>query len=153
MMLKGYRGGDAHLLTGPWLPGELLGLPSPDRPALTEDVTVEPPTDHTTELCVAPGAAFVRFAELDWVNRRARLEIGIQADAVDAAAMLLKTAVAHGFHVLNLHRLYGWVTPALDPPRSVLDSAGFQPEATVPGGGWLDGAPVQRQIWGALRHD
>ena len=153
MMLRGYRGGDARLLSGPWLAGELLGLPVRGRPPLAEEATVEPPRDGSVELCIAPGAAFVRYSELDWTARRARLEIGIRPEAVDATAMLLKTAVAHGFHVLNLHRLYGWVTPAADPPLPVLAGAGFQREASVPSGNWLDGAAVERQIWGAVRRD
>lgn len=153
MMLRGYRGGDARLLSGPWLAGELLGLPVPGRPALAEPAAVEAPRDDTVEVCIAPGAAFVRFSEFDWAARRARLEIGLQPEAVDAVAMLLKTGVAHGFHVLNLHRLYGWVTPAAAPPVSVLTDAGFQLEARVPSGNWFDGAPVERQIWGAVRGD
>jgi hypothetical protein len=153
MMLRGYRSGDAALLTGAWLPGELLGLPLPHRPALAEDAVAEPPQDHTTEVCVAPGAGFVRYAELDWVHRRARLEIGVRPEAADAVELLLKSAVAHGFHVLNLHRLHGWVTPAAKPPVAVLEGAGFAREAAVPGGCWLDGEPVEREIWGAVRHD
>jgi hypothetical protein len=153
MMLRGYRGGDARLLSGPWTAGELLGLPVHGRPPMLEDAAVEPPRDATVELCIAPGAAFVRFSELDWTARRARLEIGMRPEAVDAVAMLLKTAVAHGFHVLNLHRLYGWVTPAADPPLAVLGDAGFQREAAVPSGNWFDGAAVERQIWGAVRRD
>lgn len=153
MMLRGYRAADRGLLTGDWLPDELLGRPVADRPALAEPATVTPPTDDTSELCVVPGTAFVRFTELDWVNRRARLSTGLRPEAVDDAEVLLKSAVSHGFRVLNLHRLYGWVTPACGASIEALHDAGFQLEATVPDAVWLDGRPVERQIWGAVRHD
>lgn len=153
MMLRGYRDSDRALLTGYWLPGELVGRPVADRPPLAEPTTVTPPADPTTEMCVVPGTAFVRFTDLDWVNRRARLETGLRPEAVDDGEVLLKSAVSHGFRVLNLHRVYGWVTPACGVPVAALRDAGFQLEATVPDAIWLDGRPVERQLWGAVRHD
>lgn len=153
MMLRGYRSGDRPLLTGPWPAGELLGLPMANWPALAEPTTLDPPADHSAELCVVPGVAFVRYTELDWVHRRARLEIGLQPGHADAVDLLVKTAVAHGFVGLNLHRLHGWVTPATRPLTTALESAGFRREASVPGGAWLDGGSVEREIWGAVRHD
>jgi hypothetical protein len=154
MKLRGYRGDDRALLTGRWPAGELLGLPMANWPALAEPTTVEPPAGPGEELCVVAGVAFVRYTELDWVHRRARLEIGVaherHADAVD---LLVKLAVTHGFVSLNLRRLYGFVTPAARPGTPALESAGFLREASVPDGGWLDGGPVEREIWGAVRHD
>jgi RimJ/RimL family protein N-acetyltransferase len=85
------------------------------------------------------------------VHRRARVEIGLQA--VHSLDVLLKTVVAHGFLTLNLSRLYGWVTPALDPPVGLLADVGFQREATLPESAWLDGRPVDREIWGVVRND
>jgi hypothetical protein len=35
----------------------------------------------------------------------------------------------------------------------VLKPAGFRREATVPDGIWLDGHPVEREIWAVIRHD
>ncbi|MFG2011504.1 hypothetical protein ACGFNF_20800 [Micromonospora sp. NPDC048868] len=153
MTLRGYRSTDLPLLTGPWLAGELLGMPLEQAPTMVVPAAVEAPKDNTVELCVLPGAAFVRFAELDWVHRRARLEIGVQPGAEDLVPALLKTAVSHGFRVLNLHRLYGWVTPAAAAPVDLLQDAGFIGEATVPAGRWFAGSHVDRQIWGAVRHD
>ncbi|WP_320065738.1 hypothetical protein [Micromonospora sp. RTGN7] len=153
MTLRGYRSADLPLLSGPWLAGELLGLPLEQPPAMVAPAAVEAPKDNTVELCVLPGAAFVCFTELDWVHRRARLEIGVQPGAEDVVTALLKTAVSHGFRVLNLHRLYGWVTPAAAVPVALLQDAGFSCEATIPAGRWIAGRPVDRQIWGAVRHD
>src|SRR5947209_3984052 len=104
MRLRGYRASDAELLAGPWLSGELLGLPLADWPALAEPTRVPPPADAGQELCVAPGLGFVRYTELDWVHRRARVEIGLHG--VDGLDVLLKTVVAHGFLTLNLSRVY-----------------------------------------------
>jgi hypothetical protein len=153
MKLRGYRETDQDLLSGPWLAGDLLGLPLADWPALAEPVTVEPPADHGEELVVAPGVGFVRYTELDWVHRRARVEIGVRPDSHAELAPLVRAAVAHGFHGLNLRRLHGWVTPATGTATGALSEAGFVREATVPDGTWLDGRPVDREIWGAMRDD
>jgi hypothetical protein len=153
MNLRGYRSADRPLLTGAWLAGELLGVPPSDRPMLAPAATMPPPADDTAEVCVAPGRAVIRFAEIDWVHRRARLEIGVQPDQDDTAALVVDAAVAHGFDVLNLRRIYGWVTPAAQPSTDLLERAGFQREAAIPNGYWLDGQPVEREIWGVIRHD
>ena len=151
MRLRGYRDADAPLLSGPWLPGELLGLPAAGRPALAEPAAVPPPLDHETELCIAPDVGFARFSELDQVARRARLEIGLRPGAAGAAGDLLEVALRHGFENLNLHRLHGWVTPTAAAPAGLLADAGFVREAAVPNGAWHDGRPVDRQIWAAVR--
>ncbi len=151
MRLRGYRDDDAPLLSGPWLPGELLGLAAAGRPALAEPAAVEPPQGHDVELCVVSETGFARFSELDWVARHARLEIGVRPGAEDAARDVLGAALAHGFGVLNLHRLYGWVTPTAGGLPDLLAEAGFELEAAVPNGVWHDGRPGQRQLWAAVR--
>ncbi|MEW2520855.1 GNAT family N-acetyltransferase [Actinacidiphila alni] len=165
MMLRGYRDTDLPLLSGDWLPGELLGLPVPGRPPLAEPARVPAPRDpaedgatgQDDELCVVPGAGFVRLAAVDWVHRRARLEIGLRPGAEGGAEPLLKAALDHAFRALNLRRVFGWVTPAVPLPSglprdALLRDAGLAPEADVPRALWLDGRPVARQIWGATRH-
>jgi hypothetical protein len=151
MRLRGYRGSDADLLAGRWLPGELLGLPLADWPPLAAPTSVPPPADPGQELCIAPGLGFVRYTELDWVHRRARVEIGLHS--VEGLDVLLKTVVAHGFLTLNLSRLHGWVTPLVDPPIGLLTDVGFKREAVLPEATWLDGRPVDREIWGVVRND
>ncbi|HVK23844.1 MAG TPA: GNAT family protein [Actinokineospora sp.] len=153
MRLRGYRDSDRDLLAGHWLPGELIGLPLTDRPPLAEPTTVSAPVDDRAELCVADGIGFARFAEVDWVHRRARLEIGLRPDAADAAEQLVGLAVEHGLRVLNLHRVHGWVTPATTPRTDILARAGFQREAVLPDGAWHAGRAVDREIWGMVRHD
>jgi hypothetical protein len=150
MMLRGYRTRDAELLTGPWLPGELLGLPVAGRPPLAEPAVTPPPRDRTAELCVVPGLAFVRFSDIDWIKRRARLETGVRPEAADSVEQLLKSAVAHAFQVLNLHRVYGWVTPAAheaaaDPGGTATAAGGRAGAAGAAGstaGGGLPEAPA-----------
>jgi hypothetical protein len=151
MKLRGYRDADRELLRGPWLAGELLGLPLDDWPALAEPATVPPPAGHDEELCVTDGA-FVRYTDIDWVHRRARVEIGVHNALSDVDAVLAG-AVEHGFTGLNLRRLHGWVTPAARPTAAALTAAGFRREAVVPAATWFDGAPVAREIWGTIRHD
>lgn len=153
MRLKGYRDAHAPLLSGPYPPGELLGLPQADWPALAEPTSVAPPRDHETEVCVAPGVGFARFSELDPVARCGRLETGMRPGTAGSARDLLDAAVAHAFQVLNLRRLYGWVTPATGARADLLADAGFAQEAAVPGGAWHDGRPTDRQIWAVVRHD
>ncbi len=151
MMLRGYRSADASLLTGHWLPGELLGLPVQDWPALAEPTTIRPPADYNEELGVAADIGFARFAELDWSHRRARVEIGVHA--ADQAGQLLKTAVHYAFTALALRRLHGWVTPSLGEDTEVLEAAGFRRETVIPDALWFDGRPVAREIWGVVRDD
>jgi RimJ/RimL family protein N-acetyltransferase len=157
MTPRGFRETDRALLSGAWLPGELLGWPVPDWPALADLTTVPPPADHDEELCVLDGVGFLRYADIDWVHRHARLEIGqcTGVSAVDdsTVADLLRTAVDHGFTDLNLHRLYGWHTPAAGTAPDSLVAAGFRHEATVPAALWFDGRPVTRELWGEIRHD
>ncbi|WP_353942658.1 GNAT family protein [Streptomyces sp. HUAS MG91] len=149
MRWRGFREADRDLLTGHWLPGELLGLPVADRPPLAEPVTVDPPVDDTTELCVAPGIGFARFSGVDWIHRHARLEIGLRDASVDPKP-LLEAAVRHGFDVLGLHRVHGLVTPAAHTVDAVLESCGFHREAVVPQALWLAGRPVDRHVWSVL---
>ncbi|WP_410573319.1 GNAT family N-acetyltransferase [Amycolatopsis sp. cmx-4-61] len=151
MKLRGYRGTDRELLTGPWLAGELLGLPIEEWPVLAEPTQVPPPAGPDEELCVADGA-FVRYTGIDWVHRRARVEIGVHSGLSEVDA-LLEAVVAHGFTGLNLRRLHGWVTPAAAPGSGALAAAGFRREAVVPAATWFDGAPAAREIWGTTRHD
>ena len=150
MMLRGYRSADASLLTGHWLPGELLGLPIQGWPALAAPTTIRPPADYNEELGVADGG-FARFAELDWAHRRARVEVGLHS--ADQAEQLLKTAVHYAFTALALRRLHGWVTPALGEDTAILESAGFRRETVIPDVLWFDSRPVAREIWGVVRHD
>ncbi|MGW3964513.1 GNAT family N-acetyltransferase [Amycolatopsis sp. NPDC005003] len=148
MKLRGYRGTDRGLLSGPWLAGELLGLPIDGWPALAEPTEVPPPAGDDEELCVTDGA-FVRYTDIDWVHRRARVEIGVH-NRLSEVDDLLRAAVEHGFTGLNLRRLYGWVTT---PATDALAAAGFRREAVVPAATWFDGAPAAREIWGTIRHD
>ncbi|WP_410606682.1 GNAT family N-acetyltransferase [Amycolatopsis sp. lyj-109] len=151
MKLRGYRGTDRELLSGPWLAGELLGLPLDDWPALAGPTEVPPPTGDDEELCVTDGA-FVRYTAIDWVHRRARVELGVHTGQSNVDE-LLTAAVEHGFTGLNLRRLHGWVTPAARPGSAALAAAGFRREAVVPAATWFDGAPAAREIWGTIRHD
>jgi hypothetical protein len=166
MKLRGFRDTDRALLTGHWLPGELLASPLTDRPALASPRTVAVPGDRAdrsgegpgawnARLCVADDAAIVRYTELDWINRRARLEIAIHDPGLDEPRVkqLVELAVAHGFGGLNLHRLYGLLTPAGGAPTEPLAAAGFHLEGVLPQGIWLFGRPVDRQLWGAVRDE
>ncbi|MDT0267363.1 hypothetical protein RM844_13815 [Streptomyces sp. DSM 44915] len=158
MRLRGYRDRDAELLSGPWPPGELLGLPLPNWPALAPFTSVPPPSgEGDEELCVAGDAAFVRYTDIDWVRRRARLEIGVRHPVPEGLDALLAAAVAHGLRRLNLHRLHGWVTPLVAPAdgglAGTLSKAGLVREATVPEHLWLAGRAVDREIWGVVRDD
>ncbi|TDV54813.1 GNAT family N-acetyltransferase [Actinophytocola oryzae] len=147
MTITGYRQTDRPLLSGHWLRGELLGVPDPDAPVLTLPASIEPKNVY-----VVRDTAVVHFAELDWVHRRARLEIGLRPGTHDLAEVV-RLAVRHGFVVLNLRRLYGWVTPAVATPTEPLEAAGFVRETLVPQAIWHAGGPVDRQQWGVLRDD
>jgi hypothetical protein len=148
--LRGHRAEDSALLTGHWQPGELLASWQESRPALAEPISIPP---EEGRLYLVENLAFVRFVEVDWVHRRARLEIGVQQGVADADLVgMLRAAVAHGFGPLNLHRLHGCVTPAAGTSTLPVAEAGFELEAVVPQATWLDGAPADQQLWGVLRN-
>jgi hypothetical protein len=152
--IAGYRESHGHLLRGHWVPGELLGaaIAAVDRPVLAAPHAV-PAAAVNQELCVVPGAGFVRYAELDWIHRRARLEIGLREGAEGRAAAVLAAAVDFGFTNLGLHRLYGWATsvPGLGADAAAtLAAAGFSREASIPEALWFAGRPRTREIWGVV---
>jgi hypothetical protein len=153
MELTGYRGTHADLLYGHWLPGELACPARPDGvPGLAAARSLAPTTAHPERrTLIAPGVGFVRFLEISWVSRHARVELGYAGGPDhELAGQLLLAAVEQGFRSFRLHRLYGWVTPAAGLPEEVLERAGFAREARVEEAGWWAGAPVERQIWGCL---
>lgn len=154
MKLRGYRDDDRALLTGDWLPGELLGRTPAVRPALAERTGISADQDRRAEVYVIDGIGVVRFAELDWVHRRARIETGLlPTSGGGAGTVLLRALLAHAFDVLNLHRVYGWITPETGADdSSALLAAGFRREAEVPAAGWLAGRLVPRELWAAMRH-
>lgn len=153
MKPRGYRSGDAALLTGPWLPGELLGLPPAGRPATAEPTRIPEPRDPRDELCVLPGAGFFRFVETDWVGRTARLEIGLADAASGSAREALDAALAHARGVLNLHRVHGLATPAAGAPTELLGQAGLRREAVIPDHVRLGGRTAAREIWAVVFDD
>jgi hypothetical protein len=152
MILSGYRQSDRPLLTGHWLPGELLAAPLDDWPALAAPTVIAPPDKQSDQrLCLVRGLGFIRFIELDWVHRRARVEIGCHQSTVDGLDTMVRLAVSHGFEALNLHRLFGWRTPMAGVPTGPLNRAGLVREGVVPRGSWLAGEQVDREIWGVVR--
>src|ERR1700728_2656242 len=96
--ITGYRDAHRPLLRGHWLPGELLAAPLPGRPAFAEPLEIAASGQSAAErLYVVPGTAFVRYTELDWIHRHARLEIGLSDGAAEAAGPVLARALALGF--------------------------------------------------------
>ncbi|MFI5661906.1 hypothetical protein [Streptomyces sp. NPDC051684] len=155
--LYGYRESDRVLLTGNWPPGELLAAPLTGRPALAEPVRVQPPRSCSDErLYLTSAGGFVRFVEVDWVVRRARLEIGLQEEARAVVADVLAEAVAVAADALGLRRLYGWLTPTVPGQAAAVAAAeavGFRREATVPQALWHAGEAVDRDLWGIVHDD
>ncbi|HEY8980273.1 MAG TPA: GNAT family protein [Streptomyces sp.] len=154
MKISGYREADRALLAGPWIPGELLALPVADRPPLADPHTVALPDggDHE-ELFVVRDTAVVRYADIDWVARRARLEIGVREGAEDRAAEVLAVAVPFAFGVLGLRRLHGRVTLSPEAPVAALEKAGFGREGVALDDVWFGGVLTDREIWAVLGDD
>lgn len=156
LTLSGHRAADAPLLTAHVLPGELVALPIADPPALLAPVTADVPEPGRLDarLAVVRGAGFVRYSEIDWVHRRARLEVALTVPGADAATIktVVELAVTHAFTTLDLRRLHGRLTPALGAPvADGLAACGFVVEGTVPGAVWLDGRAVDGVLLAVLR--
>lgn len=152
MKIRGYRATDCALLAGHWLPGELLAAWLVHPPVLAEPLTIPLPAGGGARLYVVAGVACVRFAGLDWVARRARLQIGLAAGTQQHAQPVLELAIGVGFRVLDLHRLEGLLTPQISGLSDAVAAAGFVREATVPRALWHDGAVLDREIWGLVNH-
>ncbi|MEJ2853346.1 MULTISPECIES: GNAT family N-acetyltransferase [unclassified Saccharothrix] len=151
--LSGYRPAHAALLKGRWLPGELIAVREDRRVA---DFSVaelpEPGLCDETRVLVAAGAGVVRYLEIDWVDRRARLEVLLLTDYDEVGARaLLERALETAFSVFALNRVYGYVTPGGPDVEPVLRAAGFEREGVVPEAARVGGAPVGRTLWGRLR--
>lgn len=148
--LTGFRESHRELLRGNWPPGELLARPAGGLAAMAEPAVIDHAVRTGMRLYVVPGAGFIRYREIDWIHRRARVEIGLRDQAWPLALAVLRQARSAGLELLGLSRLYGWATPAAGIPPALLADAGFELEATVPGAIWLAGRPVSRQIWATL---
>jgi hypothetical protein len=152
--LTGFRESHRELLRGNWTPGELLARPADGRAAgraaMAEPAVIDHAVRSGMRLYVVPGAGFIRYREIDWIHRRARVEIGLRDQAWPLALAVLRQARSAGLELLGLSRLYGWVTPAAGIPDALLADAGFELEATVPRAIWLAGRPVSRQVWATL---
>jgi RimJ/RimL family protein N-acetyltransferase len=148
--LTGYRESHRELLCGNWTPGELLDRPTARRAALAEPTVIDTAARSGERLYVIPGAGFVRYREIDWIHRRARLEIGLRDRDWKLAIAVLRQARSAALESLGLSRLYGWATPAAGVPAALLADSGFELEATVPTAGWFGGRPADRQIWATL---
>lgn len=153
MRLRGYRKRDAHMLSGYWVPGQLVSTSDEGRDAMlvphTFDLRHE---DPTTRLLVAEETALVRFSDIDPIHRRARLCVALVAGAQGRADAVLSEAIRVGFGQLNLHRLHGRVITGAGHSLSVA-RAGFRFEGVVPRGQWFGGGERDVETWGVLRDD
>jgi len=147
--LTGYRESHRELLRGNWTPGELLAPAADGRAGLAEPAVIDAARSDE-RLYVVPGAGFVRYREIDWIHRRARVEIGLRDQNWRLAPAVLRQARSTGMELLGLSRLYGWAAPAAGVTADLLAEAGFELEATVPGAIWLGGRPASRQVWATL---
>jgi hypothetical protein len=150
--LVGYRERYALLLTGAWVGGELLCFALNEARSRSFHVQAAGPRQHRHErLLILPDVGFVRFAEIEHVHRRARLEIGIQGEFDTArASLVLRLARECAFEQLNLNRIYGSVRTTCPPTLQTLSEAGFRREATLPAALRVDGELRARELWGAL---
>ncbi|WP_433271686.1 hypothetical protein ACQPZF_13275 [Actinosynnema sp. CS-041913] len=151
--LSGYRPAHADLLHGRWLPGELIAPRHDGRVAEFGAVDVpEPGLCDEERLLVAVGAGLVRYCDIDWVDRRARLEIRLLSDFhPDGTHNLLARALETAFTVFALNRVYGYVTPGGPDVAPMLREEGFDREGELPGAVRVAGLAVGRTIWGRLR--
>ncbi|MFD4635855.1 hypothetical protein ACFWN2_01000 [Lentzea sp. NPDC058436] len=147
--LTGYRRRAEEFHRGRWLVGDLVSFRDDRRVPLFHD---EPPeTRSVSRTLVSPGHAWVSFTGIDWIDRRARLEMRVlDAGPSDRLDALVAEAVEVAFGRFGLLRLEGWVTPGhYDVAPALLDN-GFVMEAVVPHAIRVDGKPVDRQIWGKV---
>jgi len=100
---------------------------------------------------VSEGYALVSFVDIDWIDRRARLEVRVLDDEPSARLDdVLSDAIRIAADHFRLLRLEGEVTPVHYNVAPTLKSHGFELEAVVPHGVRVGGKPVARQVWGMV---
>jgi hypothetical protein len=145
--LVGCRHRIEELHSGRWFPQEFVSFRN-DRRVPTFHDEHEANADR---VLVSVEYALVGFVDIDWMDRRARLEIRVLEDGPSARLEpLLADALRVGFAKFDLARLDGWVTPVHYDISPFLLRAGFTLEAVIPHAVRVDGQAVNRQIWGRL---
>jgi hypothetical protein len=147
--LVGYRQCVDEFHVGPWLARELVSFRGDRRVPVFHDVP--PPESTTTRRLVSERYALVSFVDIDWIDRRARLEVRVLDDELTPQLDdVLSDAIRIAVDYFRLLRLEGEVTPVHYNVAPTLRSHGFELEAVVPHGIRVDGKPVARQLWGMV---
>lgn len=143
--LVGYRQREEEFHRGRWLPGEFVSYRNDHRvPAFHDDADFS----NLARTLVAPGYALVGFVNVDWVDRRAQLEVRVLDDGPSPRLeAVLSNALEIGFDEFDLVRVEAWLTPVHYDMAPVLRRLEFELEAVVPAAVRVDGRPVGRQMW------
>ncbi len=144
--IRGLPPRSEDLVSGQWLPGELLGTWRSDWPAVLgatrlTDCTCQAPQCRGAMLDVSSA---VGVHEVDWAARSGRLEIGVARGA--DASRVLDLALRFGFGTLLLDRVWGWVTDTA-ASGAALTAAGLRREAALPRAVWAREHLVDRELW------
>lgn len=145
--LAGYRKRHNPFHIGRWLTGEFVSFERDRRTPVFEEDHSDPPDENDRFLALGE-YALVRLTDLEWVDRRARVEIRVLDDGPSARLDgLLDEVVGVSAEAFDLHRLEGLVTPVHYDLSSVLAAAGFRLEATLPYRRRVAGTTVECQVW------
>lgn len=149
-MITALRTDNHALFEGPWVTGELLATTRGHWPAMAPltDLSACACEPETCRQVVLGEHAVAAVHDIDWAARTGRIEVALLRDDEGDASCALADIVSFAFADLNLHRIWGWVTPDDESVLCDLARHGFACEARIPAAHWHDGALRDREIWG-----
>lgn len=142
---------------GRWLPGEIVAVENDPRVPLfaaPPELSRPGPGSGDSRTLVSEGWALVRITDLDWTDRRGRLEILLLRELADRQLEALLSRVLEIASLdLDLRRVHGLLTPGGPDLAPVLTCAGFSREVVIPDGIRVGGRPCPQEIWGHVTDD
>ncbi len=150
-MLVGYRKIHEPILKWNWVPGEIIYIQSDT--SLYYPWKVKFTNNEHSSLLVVPEKAFVLIEGIDYINRHAKLQMGIIFKGEIDAEQLLHEALDYAFNKLKLNRIYGYLMLDNRGGREILVSKGFTNEGCIPKELYWDNKIRDREIWSILKKE
>lgn len=151
MMLVGYRKIHEPVLKWNWISGEIIYIRSENSLYYPQNQNII--NNKHNSLLVVPEKAFVLLEEIDYINRHAKLQMGIKDNEGIDAEQLLNEILDYAFNKLKLNRLYGFLMFDNREGREILERKGFINEGNIPKELYWDNKIKDREIWSILKSE
>ncbi|WP_019240558.1 MULTISPECIES: hypothetical protein [Bacillus] len=109
-MLMGYRGVSKRIYEWDWIPEEIISIrennPQIYYPKYNVSTNVK-----DERLLEVPEKAFVYYKDIDFINRRSKIQISIFDSLNLKIEDLVEESIEYAFNTLQLNRIYGFIRP------------------------------------------